>query len=121
MEGDHDPDSRRAYPADPNAGDRELRAFVTALTAARRDHVALRRGTVRTLSAAGTGVAYLREAEGHRAIVAVNAGQGRATLALPRDEPERFRPLALPGLAGGSAWSGSVELPPGGALVLVDD
>jgi cyclomaltodextrinase / maltogenic alpha-amylase / neopullulanase len=121
MEGDHDPDSRRAYPADPTAGDRDLRAFVTALTAARRDHVALRRGTVRVLSAAGTGVAYLREAEGHRAIVALNAGRGRATLALPRDEPEAFRSLALPGLAGGSAWSGSVDLPPQGALVLVDD
>ena len=28
MEGDHDPDNRRAYPADPTAGDRDLRAFV---------------------------------------------------------------------------------------------
>ena len=121
MEGDHDPDSRRAYPADPKAGDRDLRAFVTALTAARRDHVALRRGSVRVLSAAGTGVAYLREAEGHRAIVALNAGRAHATLALPRDEPEAFRSLALPGLAGGSAWSGSVDLPPQSALVLVDD
>ena len=34
MEGGNDPDCRRAFPVDPGAGDRELRAFVQALLAA---------------------------------------------------------------------------------------
>ncbi len=120
IEGDHDPDNRRAYPTDPLAGDRDLRAFVKAMLAARRDHVALRRGTVRVLSASGGGVAYLREADGQRAIVAVNAGPGHASLALPRVESDAYRPLELPGLPSGSLWAGSVDLPPESALVLVE-
>ncbi|MGZ8502422.1 MAG: alpha-amylase family glycosyl hydrolase, partial [Candidatus Limnocylindrales bacterium] len=120
MEGDRDPDNRRAYPTDPSAGDRELRAFVQALAAARREHVALRRGTVRLLSVGGRGIAYLREAEGRRAIVAVNPGPGRSRLALPRAEGSDFQQLVLPGLPGGSLWAGSVDLPPESALVLVE-
>ncbi len=120
LEGDHDPDNRRAYPADPGAGDRDLRAFFQAVLAARREHVALRRGTVRVLSTTGSGVAYLREADGRSAIVAVNAGPGRATLALPRSDDRTYEPLALPGLPDGSLWSGSVDLPPESALVLVE-
>jgi neopullulanase len=120
LEGDHDPDNRRAYPVDPGAGDRDLRAFFQAVLAARREHVALRQGTVRVLSAAGSGVAYLREADGRSAIVAVNAGPGRSKLALPRSGDRTYVPLALPGLADGSLWSGSVDLPPESALVLVE-
>ena len=121
LEGDHDPDNRRAYPADPRAGDRDLRAFVVALAAARREHVALRRGSVRVLSASDNGIAILREAEGESAIVAINAGPGRATLALPRRDEGALRAVELPGLASGTAWAGSVDLPPQGALVLVSD
>ncbi len=121
LEGDHDPDNRRAYPAEPNAGDQALRAFVVALAAARREHVALRHGSVRVLSASDAGIAFLREAEGQSAIVALNAGSGRATLALPRRDEGALRTLELPGLASGSAWAGSVDLPPQGALVLVSD
>src|SRR4029077_3507238 len=73
IDGDHDPDNRRAYPADPTAGDRELRAFVKAILAARREHVALRRGEVRVLSAADGALAFLREADGRTAVVAINA------------------------------------------------
>jgi len=121
LDGDHDPDNRRSYPVEPGAGDRDLREFVTAVLAARREHVALRRGTVRILSATGPGIAYRREADGRSAIVAVNAGPARVTLALPRGDDESYRPLELPGLPGGSLWSGSVGLPPRSALVLVDD
>ena len=119
LEGDHDPDNRRSFPADPNAGDRDLRAFVKGLVAARHEHRTLRRGSVRILSASGGAVAYLREADGEKAIVAVNAGPGRASLAVPRAEGETYRALDLPGLPGGTLWAGSIDLPPESAVVLV--
>ena len=53
MEGGNDPDCRRAFPADPAAGDTELRSFVAATIAARTANPALRRGTVRVLAADG--------------------------------------------------------------------
>ncbi len=120
LEGDHDPDNRRAYPVDPTAGDRDLRGFVKTVLTARHEHVALRRGSVRVLASASGGVAYLREAEGQRAIVAVNVGPGHVALALPRDDRRAYRPLELPGLPGGTLWAGSIDLPPESATVLVE-
>ena len=98
MAGHHDPDCRRAYPAEPGAGDRALRAFVAALTSARHAHVALRRGEVRVAGAAGEAVVLERSDEGRRALVAVNAG--RATQEVRLDD--------LDGIGGhedmGSTW-----------------
>ncbi len=120
IDGDHDPDNRRAYPADPGAGDRELRSFVRTVLAARHEHVALRRGEVRVLSAVGGAIAILREADGRSAVVAVNAGRDRARLAVPREALETFVPLELPGLAAASWSDGVVDLPPESALVAVE-
>jgi neopullulanase len=121
MEGDHDPDCRRAFPVDPAAGDREVRAFVKAAFAARHDHVALRRGTVAILAAAEQAVAYRREAEGRHAIVALNAGSRPTSLTVPVEDGRAWRQLELQGLPTG-AWSvGSIALPPQSCLVLVDD
>ena len=120
MAGDHDPDNRRAYPADPAAGDQTTRALVRAVMTARHEHVALRRGSVRVLSAAGGALAYLREAEGRRAIVAINPGPAAASLAVPRPDDRPYRPLELPGLATGSWAEGTIALPPESALVLVE-
>ena len=98
MEGGHDPDNRRGYPPDPEAGDRELRAFVRATIAARRENRALRTGSVRVLAATDGAVAFLREADGERAIVAINAADGAAALTLDQDSvAEQWKPLALPG------------------------
>jgi len=75
MEGQHDPDCRRAYPTDPGAADGALRGYVAALARARHAAVALRRGTVTPIAATDRAVVLLREAEGKRALVAVNAGR----------------------------------------------
>lgn len=124
MEGDHDPDCRRAYPAARGAGDRWLRTFVKAVLAARHEHVALRRGTVRTLAAAGGAVAFLREAEGRTALVALNAGAEAARLPIRLPEGRTYRSLALPGLPAGTIDDAGevrlVALPAQGALVLVE-
>ena len=135
MEGDGDPDCRRAYPAGREGGDRWLRTFVQAILAARHAHVALRRGTVRVLAAEGAAVAFLREAEGRTALVALNAGVEATSLRVPAGPADRS--LVLPGLAIGTleaaaglatappngipglpTWT--LRLPPQGALVLVE-
>ncbi len=106
---------------DPAAGDRELRDFVRAVIAARRAYVALRRGTVRILGAADAGLAYLREADGRMAAVALNAGATPVSFGAVLPEGVSLRPLALPGLAAGTWVDGVVTLPPQGAIVLVED
>jgi neopullulanase len=123
MQGRDDPDSRRAFPAEPGAGDQDLRSFVAALAAARHEHVALRRGEVRTIGADGDGIALERSAEGRRAMVALNAGRSTQELALDglEDADGKWRPLAglvSPGvelIAEGSV----VRLPPQASAVFL--
>ena len=123
MAGDHDPDCRRAYPEGPEPGDRETRACVAALLAARREHVALRRGTVRAIGAAGRVAAFGRTAEGRHALVAVNAGDEAATVVIGRS-PSAMRILSFPGIPSGTIEQVNehqlVRLPPLGAVVAVD-
>jgi neopullulanase len=99
MEGGNDPDCRRAYPAEPDAGDRDMRAFVRAMIAARRANTSLRRGSVRALAAEGHCLVLLREADGQRALVIVNAGttSEAITFELPSPSWGRIVPLDLPG------------------------
>ena len=76
----------------------------------RHEQVALRRGSFQVLSAAGGAVAYLREAEGARAIVAINAGPTAARLAVPRAGNCEYRQLEFPGLPRGSRAEGTIDL-----------
>ena len=128
MEGRADPDCRRAYPADLAAAGPEggaTRDLVRATIAARRQHVALRRGEVRVAAASERAVVVGRDAEGRRALVAVNAGPDPVTLQLGSDGAgaEGLRPLELRNVAAGSVVEGgkAVQLPPQSALILVDD
>jgi cyclomaltodextrinase len=129
MEGRADPDCRRAYPTDVAAAGPEAvatRELVRAVVAARREHSALRRGMVRVAAASERAVAIFREADGRRALVALNAGDALTSLELGAGGADGaaagLRPLELPGLAAGSvADGGAVFLPPRSALVLVDD
>jgi glycosidase len=126
MEGRADPDCRRAYPVTPEGAGPEglsTRELVRALLAARRDHVALRRGGVRVVAATDRAVAILREAEGQRAIVAVNAGATPVSLELAGLSVAGLRPLELPNVATGTVLEGgaAVTLPSQSALLLVDD
>jgi neopullulanase len=132
MAGDHDPGCRAAYPTEPRAGDQALRQHVAALAAARHEHVALRRGTVRSAGAAGPAIALLREAEGSRALVAVNAG--RQPIEVPLEGLAEldgsalgWRPLDGLVSAGARVLTDeggeghAVRLPPQGAAILVAD
>ena len=125
MEGAADPDCRRAYPDTAALDDvaSNTRGFVRAAIAARRGHVALRRGTVRKVGATERAVAIAREADGRRAIVAVNAGDAPARIELGEAGLRGLRPLELPIIAAGRVADGgsAIDLPAWSALVLVDD
>lgn len=126
MEGGDDPDCRRGFPVDPNAGDRDLRALVKALIAARKGNEALRRGTARVVATGATSVAILRESGGQRAIVALNPGDAADRLVVPASRVAgRPEPVVLPAWPTTSAAfrpaaDGSMEmdLPAQSALVM---
>jgi neopullulanase len=111
LAGHHDPDCRRSMPRRPGAGDQSLRQHVATLTAARHATIALRRGTVRTVGGAGDAVVLLREADGERALVAINPGRA----------PQVVRLEAL-GSADPAAWASVTDLvSPGAELVRGSD
>jgi neopullulanase len=119
MEGGPDPDCRRGYPTQPDAEALAMRAFVRAAIRTRRERVALRRGTVRVAATAGQAIALVREAEGERALVVVNAGRAPARLEIDEGIDAGLRRIDLVGLPEGHVVDGTaVELPAQGALVL---
>ncbi len=102
LRGRHDPDCRRAFPWREDAWNGELLDFVRATTAARRRLDALRRGTYRTLAAAGAALAYaMFPADGGAPVVtAVNADEEAASLDLEvAGDAARLEPVGLPGMA----------------------
>jgi cyclomaltodextrinase len=121
MEGGLDPDNRRAYPTGPERGDRALRSFVRWALTARREHVALRRGSAAVAGVEERAVAIIREADDHVAVVAVNPGAVPTSISIRLTDGRPLRQLDVPDLPAGSIIGGIVTLPPSGALVLVDD
>jgi len=106
MEGGKDPDCRRCYPVDPQAGDRQQRRRVAHLIDLRRELEPLVRGDFHPLYAEGDALAFERRVPGQGVLVAVNAGA----------EPAR-----IPGLEGQDLLSGrtlSGILPAWSAAVL---
>ena len=123
MSGGPDPDCRGAYPArleDVEPAGLVHRAFVRATLRARRDHPALRRGEVRVLAAEGRAALLERLAEGHRALIAVNAADDPCRLAIPDGGAAGLRRLDALTIGRATAESGSILLEARSALVLVD-
>ena len=119
MEGGPDPDCRRGYPTLPDEAALAMRAFVRATIRARREHVALRRGSVTVAAAEGQAIALVREADGARALVAVNAGREPARLELPVAVSAELSMIDMPGMPIGRIGGGTtIQLPAQGAVVL---
>ena len=120
MEGGPDPDCRRGYPVEPDVDALAMRAFARSLIRARRDQVALRRGTVRVNAATGQAIALVREADGEHAVVAVNSGRSPERLTLDRSVVAGLSPIELPEVAPGRIADGGavIDLPPQAALIL---
>jgi cyclomaltodextrinase len=81
MTGHHDPGARAAFPwGRPDSWDRRLLETYRSLALLRKSHAALRRGTYRHLAAEGMVYCFIRELEGERLVVALNAGSEGATV-----------------------------------------
>lgn len=120
MEGGPDPDCRRAYPVALDESQRAMRGFVRAVVHARRDRPALRRGTVSVVVADSQAIVLGREADGQRALVAVNSGRESMRLELDPALLAGLSALDLPLVAGGRLVAqGKIELAPQGVLILV--
>jgi cyclomaltodextrinase len=121
MEGGPDPDCRRGYPVAPDADALAMRSFVRAAVHARLDHVALRRGVLTVAAADGQVIALAREADGERALVAINSGREPARLVVDPGLLAGLSVLELPIISAGRVADadGMIELPAQGALVLV--
>lgn len=122
MSGGPDPDCRGAYPerlTDVEPAGLVQRAFVRAAIRARRDHVALRRGEVRVLAAEGRAVLLERLADGHRALVALNAADAPRRLAIADGAAAGLRRLDALSIGRATVEKGSIFLEARSALVLV--
>ncbi|MBW5447764.1 alpha-glycosidase [Cohnella sp. CFH 77786] len=84
LDGGNDPGCRKCMEWDESKQDLELFGFFAGLTRLRRSHRALRDGSLRLLAAepGRATLAYIREADGERFIVALNAGRRQAKLSL---------------------------------------
>jgi neopullulanase len=127
MLGGDDPACRGAFPSDPGAGDRDLRATVRSLIAARTGNVALRRGTARVMATGRTSVAILREVGDQHALVLLNPGDESDRVELPMQTADGLRSLPIDGwtaaeavrISDGPSHAVEVGLPPQSGAILV--
>ncbi len=87
LTGGYDPGSRGAMLWDPAWWDVALRDYVKACIRLRKDHIALRRGTYKTLLASGEHYAFERVYDRDHLMIAFNTGQAPATLHIPVSQP----------------------------------
>ncbi len=128
LQGEHDPDCRRAFPWDDARWDIGLRDSVRELIRLRRSERALRDGPLAIVGAGGSAVAYQRGDGSSRFVVAANPGDEPVRLDLRFDDQTagtegRLEPIDLPGLGGigGSAIVAgmtTIDLPPRAGSIL---
>jgi len=117
VEGDHDPDCRRSFPADESRWDHDTLAWTKAVLAMRHAAPVLRRGSFRVAGSEGLALGFVRAGEdGDVAVVATNAGDEAVELRLgvPEAAGRRLVSAPLPGPRGIAA-----DVAPDGGLVLV--
>jgi cyclomaltodextrinase len=124
MTGEQDPGCRAAFPwSDRGAWDEDLLAFTKGAIAARRANPVLRRGTYRTVGAAGPAMAFLRGRvpgiTGLPLVVAINAGDAEVPLDLdlPDLSGHRLVSLSWPGMPG--LVAGGVDVADGRARITI--
>ncbi|GAB4460397.1 MAG: glycoside hydrolase family 13 protein [Anaerolineales bacterium] len=75
MEGEHDPDCRRAFPWEESKWDHSLRDYVRELIALRKKNPALRRGDYKRLWSANGTYAFSRSLDGKTFVVGLNVSE----------------------------------------------
>jgi neopullulanase len=78
VDGRHDPECRKSFPWDENKWDADLLAYTKMCAKLRKDHVALRRGSFRSVHTEGQVYVFERAFEGEQMLVAFNAGDEAA-------------------------------------------
>lgn len=82
LDGDHDPDCRKAFPWDESKWNKDLLAYAKACIALRKEQPALRRGDYRKVNSEDHLIVYAREYEGETLLAAFNASEKHKTVAL---------------------------------------
>ncbi len=85
LDGDKDPDCRRAFPWEQDQWQGDLRPWVQQLIALRKDHPALRRGTYTRLFADEKSYVFARALGAEKILVAMNFSDENVTLRIPAD------------------------------------
>ena len=83
LDGDKDPDCRRAFPWEPNAWKGDLREWVQELIGLRKRFPAMRRGDYIRLLAEEKGYAFSRKLGAEKIVVAMNLSENEETLRIP--------------------------------------
>jgi len=124
LTGGKDPDSRKAFPWDRARWEADLLDATRATFTLRRAEPALRADGVSVLGAAGAALAFERRSGDRRLAVAINAGDGTASLDLgPADGPASVllstgRARISPARLGELEGAVRVELPPRAGAVI---
>ncbi len=78
--GRHDPECRQPFPWDERKWNHDLRSFVKALIALRKQHPALRAGKYTRVYSADGVYAFKRSSESESLLVVINAGDSASTI-----------------------------------------
>ncbi len=112
MEGEDDPDCRRAFPWDSRWWDQELLEDFRRYTILRHEHPALRRGSYTTLFANGQTYAFARQTAEETVVIVLNAGHKPEALTL------NLKGVIPDGASLVEAWSGERLSPEQGKVAL---
>ncbi|WP_256756669.1 alpha-glycosidase [Cohnella sp. WQ 127256] len=120
LSGEHDPGCRKCMEWDESMQDQDLLLFFTELVKLRKSHRALRDGVFEVLySASGNmALAYAREADGEKFIIALNAGDEHASLEFNADKDSSYEVVLGEGRAAVQESRLLVTLPTFGFAII---
>ncbi|TFE30599.1 alpha-glycosidase [Cohnella luojiensis] len=120
LTGEQDPGCRKCMEWDETKQDQELFRFFAELVKLRKDHRALRDGSFEVLQSeeGSKSLAYAREADGEKFIIALNASKRKATVAIPVEKDTDFQVVLGEGEAKVKGRKLQVSLPPISYVIL---
>lgn len=83
VDGNHDPECRKAFPWDEEQWDKDLLEYAKSCIALRKKYTSLRRGDYKRIYAEGEVMAYMRSDKNESLIVAFNTSSEEKTVELP--------------------------------------
>jgi cyclomaltodextrinase len=120
LSGEQDPGCRKCMEWEEDKQDKDLLAFFAQLVRLRTGHRALRSGTFRFLSSVpgNKAVAYAREADGEKFVIALNAGSRKTSLRIPLAQAEELHVVFGEGEAVPRGKNLQISLPAFGYAII---